>query len=303
VKALAPTFRYWMQTEVHVFAFSVAANVLLSFFPFLIVMGSISRRMFSLDTTRASIDTAMNEFFPGALSDFVSRNLFPSAHIELFSLVLLLFTANGIFEPLEVALNHVWGVRKNRNYFHNQAVSFALIFACGALAALSVLLTGLNHITAQSVMGFGNWIPALVFKLAAVPVTIVVLFLIYYFVPNFRPRESRDRRGRHHRSSHGRPEVPEQAGLAVDVSENFERIRRVQVFGHAHHTGNFAFRCWHLPEPNGPRGAIARYRETRGGDPCLNGALTVPWPRSPAHRPESAPCLRANSPRAATIFC
>lgn len=191
VKALAPTFRYWMQTEVHVFAFSVAANVLLSFFPFLIVMGSISRRMFSLDTTRASIDTAMNEFFPGALSDFVSRNLFPSAHIELFSLVLLLFTANGIFEPLEVALNHVWGVRKNRNYFHNQAVSFALIFACGALAALSVLLTGLNHITAQSVMGFGNWIPALVFKLAAVPVTIVVLFLIYYFVPNFRPPRNR----------------------------------------------------------------------------------------------------------------
>jgi hypothetical protein len=34
---LAPTFRYWMQTEVHVYAFSVAANVLLSFFPFLIV--------------------------------------------------------------------------------------------------------------------------------------------------------------------------------------------------------------------------------------------------------------------------
>ncbi len=28
---LAPTFRYWMRTEVHVYAFSVAANVLLSF--------------------------------------------------------------------------------------------------------------------------------------------------------------------------------------------------------------------------------------------------------------------------------
>ena len=35
---LGLTFRYWMQTEVHVYAFSVAANVLLSFFPFLIVM-------------------------------------------------------------------------------------------------------------------------------------------------------------------------------------------------------------------------------------------------------------------------
>src|SRR5579863_5345218 len=144
-KALAPTFRYWMQTEVHVFAFSVAANALLSFFPFLIVMGSISRRMFSVDTTRATIETALNEFFPDTLSDFVSRNLFPSSHLEVISLVLLLFTANGVFEPLEVALNHVWGVRKNRNFFHNQAVSFAMIFVCGGLAALSVVLTGLNH--------------------------------------------------------------------------------------------------------------------------------------------------------------
>ncbi|MGH9612567.1 MAG: hypothetical protein ACRD4P_05755 [Bryobacteraceae bacterium] len=33
-----PTVRYWMATEVHVYAFSVAANLLLSFFPFLIVM-------------------------------------------------------------------------------------------------------------------------------------------------------------------------------------------------------------------------------------------------------------------------
>ena len=43
---LGLTFRYWMQTEVHVYAFSVAANVLLSFFPFLIVMLFFSRRVF-----------------------------------------------------------------------------------------------------------------------------------------------------------------------------------------------------------------------------------------------------------------
>ena len=48
--ALAPTFRYWMQTEVHVYAFSVAANVLLSFYPFLIVTMSVSRRVFEHPT-------------------------------------------------------------------------------------------------------------------------------------------------------------------------------------------------------------------------------------------------------------
>ena len=46
VSGLGLTLRYWMQTEVHVYAFSVAANVLLSFFPFLIIMLSLSRRIF-----------------------------------------------------------------------------------------------------------------------------------------------------------------------------------------------------------------------------------------------------------------
>ena len=45
-RALALTFRYWMQTEVHVYAFSIAANVLLSFFPFLIVSVTLSRLLF-----------------------------------------------------------------------------------------------------------------------------------------------------------------------------------------------------------------------------------------------------------------
>ena len=40
-----PTIRYWMETEVHVYAFSIAANVLLSFFPFLIVMVTLCRHL------------------------------------------------------------------------------------------------------------------------------------------------------------------------------------------------------------------------------------------------------------------
>jgi membrane protein len=189
--ALAPTFRYWMRTDVHVFAFSVAANVLLSFFPFLIVMSSLAQRLFNYKTALAAVDTAMNDFFPDTFSNFITRNLPYSPHLEIVSLVLLLFTANGIFEPLEVALNHVWGVSRNRNFFHNQLVSLALIFVCGGLAISSLALTGMNHRNAEAMLGLGNWIPGLFFKIAAVPITVVILFLIYYFVPNFRPPRNR----------------------------------------------------------------------------------------------------------------
>ena len=58
---LGLTLRYWMQTEVHVYAFSVAANVLLSFFPFLIVMLSLSRRVFSERAAVGAIDLALRD--------------------------------------------------------------------------------------------------------------------------------------------------------------------------------------------------------------------------------------------------
>src|SRR5947207_6902542 len=131
---LAFTFRYWMQTEVHVYAFSVAANVLLSFFPFLIVMLSFSRRVFGERAAVDAIDLALRDYFPDSLGQFLHRNLPNTGPVAAVSIVLLLFTANGIFEPLEVALNRIWGISKNRSFFRNQIVSLGLIFSCGVLA-------------------------------------------------------------------------------------------------------------------------------------------------------------------------
>jgi membrane protein len=195
---LAPTLRYWMQTEVHVYAFSVAANVLLSFFPFLIVTMSLSRLFFSEQATVGAINLAMRDFFPDAFGQFLGRNLPQRGRTELISIVLLLFTANGIFEPLEVALNRIWGIEKNRSFFRNQLVSLGLIFLCGGLALLSMMLTALNQQSfhagslspewAQTAANRGvAWVSLLFFKLAAVPLAVLVLFLIYRFLPNGRP--------------------------------------------------------------------------------------------------------------------
>jgi membrane protein len=192
---LGLTFRYWMQTEVHVYAFSVAANVLLSFFPFLIVMLSLSRRVFGQQAAVGAIDLAFRDYFPDALGQFLQRNLPQTGSVELVSIVLLLFTANGIFEPLEVGLNRVWGIRRNRSFFRNQVISLGLIFICGGLALGSMLLTALNQQSLrmnglprgwiQNLAGGGAaWLSLLIFKLAAVPLAVLVLFLIYRYVPN-----------------------------------------------------------------------------------------------------------------------
>ena len=190
----APTARYCMRTEVHVHALAVAAGVLLSFFPFLIVMISLCRYGFHWPAAVNAIFIALNDYFPGELGGFIKRNLVAVVEsrgpMQITSLVLLLFTANGIFEPLEVALNAVWGVEENRSYVKNQVLSLGLILVCGGLALLSFMLTALNQQYLGNLLGFTArapvWINLAFFKFAAIPVSILALFLVYWQLPNRR---------------------------------------------------------------------------------------------------------------------
>lgn len=183
-----PTVRYLMETEAHVYALAVSASVLLSFFPFCNVMLSFCRNVLHWRAAEEAIYLALNDYFPGEMTAFVKRNLVLRGDLHLASMVLLLFTANGIFEPLEVALNRTWGVQKNRPYWKNQLVSLAMIFLCGALALLSVMFTAMNRewMTGlrNSYHWLGTWLNLLFFKLAAVPLSILTLFLVYWLLPN-----------------------------------------------------------------------------------------------------------------------
>ncbi len=188
---LRPTFHYWMETEVHVYAFSVAANVLLSFFPFLIVILSLCRYVFHWNAAVEAIYVALHDYFPETAGDFIKRNLIATVEsrgpLQYGSIGLLLFTANGVFEPLEVALNRVWGITTNRSFLKNQIISLALIFSCGSMALLSTSLTAINSGYMVKAFGSGSvtaFVSVLIFKVAAVPLVILTLFLIYWLLPN-----------------------------------------------------------------------------------------------------------------------
>lgn len=195
-RACIPTIRYWMETEVHVYAFSIAANALLSFFPFMIVMVSICRYVLHWRAAEEAILLALNDFFPGIVGEFVVRNLLATVNqrgpLQIVSLLLLFFTANGIFEPLEVALNRAWGITKNRSYFRNQIISLGLIFLVGALVLLSAILTGANQRIALTLASgdeqLADFLRIVVFKSLALPISILILFLVYWLLPNKRLR-------------------------------------------------------------------------------------------------------------------
>jgi membrane protein len=183
-----PTARYLMETEAHVYALAISASVLLSFYPFLIVMLSFCRNVLHWPAAVEAIYVGLNDYMPGELGDFVRRNLPSRGTLQITSMFLLLFTANGVFEPLEVALNRAWGVATNRSYLKNQLVALGMIFACGGLALVSLMFSAMHRGWIADRTGthadVAAWLNLLLFKVAAVPISILGLFLIYWLLPN-----------------------------------------------------------------------------------------------------------------------
>ena len=133
---------YLLDSEVHTFAFSVAANAILSFIPFIVLLYTLSRSVFH-STMMVSVVGDMVRYFLPSNQEFVAASLAavaPRHGVQALSLVMILVSCTGIFLPLEVALNQAWGVTKSRNYLFNQVVAFGLAGLMVALALVSILL-------------------------------------------------------------------------------------------------------------------------------------------------------------------
>jgi membrane protein len=190
----SPSLRYLLATEVHVYSFAIAANVLLSFVPFCVLLLVLCKSMHSAAASNAvlrMLEDNLPYFDPQHPdSHFITRNvqvLAQSRKSGVISVILLLFTCNGALLPLEVALNRIWRIPANRSWLMNQVVSFGLAFVCGSLAFLSVIITGEHLAVVREHLGTG-WFARLVewvgMKVVALPVTISTFFLLYYVLPN-----------------------------------------------------------------------------------------------------------------------
>jgi membrane protein len=186
------TVKYLLRTEVHTFAFSVAANAILSFFPFVLLLMTIIRRVFHSTVMYETVLQLLRDFLPAG-QEFVIRNLnalVGARHrAQIVSLVILLITSTGIFMPLEVALNRIWKFPNNRSYLGNQLIALGLACICGLLALLSIALTAGNvALLESSLHGHAAFLLRLVgfliMKIFAIAASIAIFFLIYWVLPN-----------------------------------------------------------------------------------------------------------------------
>ena len=192
LRLLHSTLKYMLRTEVHTFAFSVAANAILSFFPFVLLLLTLIRRVFHSRAMYEVVVQLLRDNLPTG-QDFVIRNLNALVgarqRTQFLSLLILLVTSTGIFMPLEVALNRIWRFPENRSYLGNQLISLGLAFLCGVLALISIGLTAGNIVLIRAVT-FGHFVFGvqllrfLTMKAVATIASIAIFFLIYWALPN-----------------------------------------------------------------------------------------------------------------------
>ena len=189
---------YLLDSEVHTFAFSVAANAILSFIPFVVLLYELALRVFNSPTMVNVVTDMINYFLP---THTKTANWLPNAiesaaalssrhGVQAFSLIMILVACTGIFLPLEVALNQAWGVAKSRNYLMNQTLALGLALLMVVLAIVCMFLNAgaqemlgvafLHHVDNFAFKGLSYVWMAVTTGVAS----IVFFFCIYWLLPN-----------------------------------------------------------------------------------------------------------------------
>jgi membrane protein len=180
------------------FASSIAYYALLSLFPFFLLVFAILGSVTADASDRAAILDFVLRYFPRQF-EFVTTQLdsLQQARIRLgiAGSLLLIWAAMGVFGAMTTAINHAWGVEKQPSYFKHKLIAFIMLITASLL-----LLGGLLLVSAINVIE-AKWFAVvlarapgldvmrhLAVKWASTIVFILVVGLIFYFVPNAKVR-------------------------------------------------------------------------------------------------------------------
>jgi len=193
--------QYLLDSEVHTFAFSVAANVILSFIPFIKLLFTLPQSIFHSEASKAVVNGVVNDiakdFLPATLKgqDFwMDQFAHVSRHsMQFFSLFMILVACTGIFLPLEVALNQAWGIAKSRNYLLNQVVAFGLAILMVLLGMSCVMVNAVFRMAENSILPGGltvfgidltGGVAYILLAITTGIASILFFFAVYWLLPN-----------------------------------------------------------------------------------------------------------------------
>jgi membrane protein len=180
------------------YAASIAYYGLLSLFPFSMLALAIFGHATSDEAARGAVLDFVLRYFPSQF-DFITKQLdsFRTSTVTfgVTGTLGLLWSALGIFGAISTAVNYAWGVEEVRSFWKHKLFSFLMLVVAGGMLLLALML-----VSASSVVG-AEWfedvagqfpglllLRSLTIRYASTALFIVVVGLVYYFVPNAKVR-------------------------------------------------------------------------------------------------------------------
>ena len=176
------------------FASSIAYYSLLSLFPFFLLALAILASVTGNDADRERVIGFVLRYFPRQF-EFVNTQLqaMQSAGLQLglFGSILMVWAAMGVFSTITSAVNHAWGVEKQPSYLKHKMMAFIMLVTASLLLLVGLLLvSAINVAEARWFAVIVTRAPGLLvlqgwaIKSASTIIFIVLVGLIFYFVPN-----------------------------------------------------------------------------------------------------------------------
>lgn len=179
-------------------AASIAYYALLSLFPFMLLVLSVIGQITADEESRSKMLDFVLRYFPTRF-DFVTSqiDMFRQTRLRIGVAggLALIWASLGVFGAITTAVNHAWGVEKQRSFLRHRMVSFLMLLAAGATLLLTVILFSAGEVVEAS--WFSQVIerfPALLalegftVRYAATLLLIVGVGLVFYFIPNAKVR-------------------------------------------------------------------------------------------------------------------
>jgi len=182
------------------YAASIAYYSLLSLFPFLLLILAIVSKVAvgQQDANGLTLLHVVVRALPSRL-DFLTAQIQDLAawsfNFGVAGTLLTLWASMGVFGAITTAVNAAWGVEKNYGFFKHKLIAFLMMMAAGLLAVLAVVLIGAAQVVEA------NWFSGVLARFpqlrefsgflvgnAPTPMFILILGLIYYFIPNAQVR-------------------------------------------------------------------------------------------------------------------
>ncbi len=181
-----------------IYAASIAYYALLSLFPFFLLALAILGSATADEADRSAVLGFVFRYFPTRF-EFIMAQLdaFREATVTLglAGTLALIWGALGVFGAISTAVNYAWGVEKQRSFWKHKLFSFVMLLIAGLTLLIAVLLVSASQmVETRWFEGVVNRFPGLLvmrsltIRNATTVMFILVVGLIYYFVPNAKVR-------------------------------------------------------------------------------------------------------------------